>query len=72
MSNSDHHADPDADASTDRQEPRAETTPDRPALDLQRYDDEGGSEFVKLSEPEATGAFIVVDEYSVLQLGECA
>jgi hypothetical protein len=44
-------------------------TPEGPELDLLHYEDEG---FVKLFEPDEMGAYIVVDEYNLMQLCECA
>lgn len=57
MTDSDHH------------EPVETATPDRPELDILPRNEEGTA---KVFEPDATGAYIVVDEHTLLELGECA
>lgn len=52
---------------SDHREPAEDTTPDGPEIDLLHYEDEG---FVKLFEPDAVGAYIVVDEYNLVELCE--
>lgn len=54
---------------TDHREPAEEATQDDPELDLLHFEDEGT---VKLFEPEVFGAYIVVDQYSLVELCECA
>lgn len=54
-------------SNSDQTEPGTEPTPEGPELDLLRYDDEG---IVKFFEPESFGAYIVVDEFNVVELCE--
>jgi hypothetical protein len=56
---------------TDSQhEPTEDATLDRPDLDLLSLDDAEG--LVKLFEPDANGAYMVVDEFTLVPLDECA
>lgn len=54
---------------SDQREPVEEPTTDGPELDLLHYEDEG---VIKLFEPDEMGAYIVVDEYNLMPLCECA
>lgn len=54
-------------SNSDHREPRTEPTSEGPEIDRLHYDDEG---VVKFFEPEAFGAYIVVDEFNVVELCE--
>lgn len=54
---------------SDQHETVEEPTADGPELDILHYEDEG---VIKLFEPDEMGAYIVVDEYNLMQLCECA
>lgn len=54
---------------SDQREPVDEASSDGPELDIHHFDDEG---MIKLFEPDEMGAYIVVDEYNLMPLCECA
>ena len=56
-------------SNSSQREPAEEATPEHPNLELRNCDNEG---FVEMFEPETTGAFVVVDEYTLVPLDECA
>lgn len=54
---------------SDQREPEYDATRNGPEIDILHYDDEG---MIKLYEPDEMGAYIVVDEFNLMPLCECA